>query len=116
MLWNIDLTWKIPEHTSKAAKSDAFIQEYIDVMAIYGRDFDENRFQVQLETLPEYCTNLDGNTCIRSVTDTLRNRKVQSHLNEVFKLTKLILVLAATNTRSERRFSLLELIKSYRRR
>ena len=113
MLWNIDLTWKIPEHTSKAAKSDAFIQEYIDVVAIYGRDFDENRFQVQLETLPEYCTNLDGNTCIRSVTDTLRNLKVQSHLSEVFLL---IFLLAATNTRSERRFSLLELIKSYHRR
>ena len=54
-------------------------------MAIYGSDFDQNRFQVQLETLQEYCTNLDGNTCIRSVTDTLPNLKVQGHLSEVFK-------------------------------
>ena len=68
----------------KAAKDDVFIQEYNDVMAIYGSDFDENRIQVQLETLQDYWTNLDGNTCIRSVTDTLRNLKVQSHLSDVF--------------------------------
>ena len=35
----------------KAAKCDFFIQEYNDVMAMYGGDFDENRFQVQLEAL-----------------------------------------------------------------
>ena len=99
----------------KAANGDVFIQEHNDVMAIYDSDFDENRFQVQLETLQEYCTNLDGNTCIRSITDTLWNLKVLSHLSEVFKLTKLILVLPATNTTTERALSLLKLIKSYLR-
>ena len=93
----------------KAARSDDFIQEYNDVMAIYGSDFDENRIQVQLETLQEYCTNLYGNACIRS-TDTL---KVQSHLTEALKLTKLILVQPATNNMSERTFNLLKLIKSF---
>ena len=85
------------------------MQDHNDVMAMYGSDFDENRIQVQLETLKEYCTNVYGNACIRS-TDTL---KVQSHLSEVLKLTKLILVLPATNTMSERTFSLLKLIKSF---
>ena len=99
----------------KAAKGDVFIQEYNDAMAIYGSDFDENRFQVQLEALQEYCTNLDGNIDIRSVTDTLWNLTVQSRLGEVFKLSKLILVLPATNATSERTFSLLKLIKSYLR-
>ena len=70
----------------EVAKGDVFIQEYNNVMAIYGSDFYENRFQVQLETLKEYCTNLDGNAYIRFVTDTLQNLKVQNHLNEVFKL------------------------------
>ena len=84
-------------------------------MTIYGSEFDENRFQLQLETLQKYCINLDRNTCIRSVTDTLQNLKVQSHLNEVFKLTKLILVLPATNATNERTFSLLKLVKSYLR-
>ena len=84
-------------------------------MVIYISDFDENRFQVQLENLQEYCTNLDGNICIRSVTDTMLNLKVQSHLNEVFELTKPILVLPATNATIERTFRLLKLIKSHLR-
>ena len=84
-------------------------------MTIYGSEFDENRFQLQLETLQKYCINLDRNTCIRSVTDTLQNLKVQRHLNEVLKLTKLILVLPATNATNERTFSLLKLVKSYLR-
>ena len=76
-------------------------------MAIYGSDFDKNRFRVQLETLQEYCTNLEGNAYICSVTDTLRNLNEQSHLNEVFKLTAFILVTPVTNATSEITFSLL---------
>ena len=71
-----------------------FIQEYNDAIAIYHSDFDGNRFEVQLVTLQEYCANLDRNVCIRSVTDTLRNLRLQIHLNEVFKLTKFVLVLS----------------------
>ena len=37
----------------KAAKGYVFIEEYNDVMEIYGSDFNENRFQLQLETLQE---------------------------------------------------------------
>ena len=74
-------------------------------MAIYGSDFDKNRFRVQLETLQEYCTNLEGNAYICSVTDTLRNLNEQSHLNEVFKLTAFILVTPVTNATSEITFS-----------
>ena len=70
----------------EVAKGDAFIQEYNNVMAMYGSDFYENRFQVQLETLKEHCTNLDGNAYIRFVTETLQNLNVKNHLNEVFKL------------------------------
>ena len=97
----------------KATKDDAFIQEYKVVIAIYDSDFDGNRFQAQLETLQGYCTNLDCNACIRSATVNLRNLKVQSHLSEVFKLTKLILALPVTSSTSKRTFSLLKLIRSY---
>ena len=76
------------------AKNDIFIQEYNDAIAIYRSDLDENRFEVQLVTLQEYCANLDRDVCIRSVTDTLRNLRLQIHLNEVFKLTKFVLVLS----------------------
>ena len=99
----------------KAAKGNIFIQEYNDAMAIYGSNFNENRFQVQLQTLQEYCTNLDGNIWILSITDTLQNLKVQSHLSEVCKLTKLILVLPATSVISKRILILLQLIKNYLR-
>ena len=95
----------------KAAKGDIFIQEYNDIMAIYGSKFNEDRFQVVLETFQDYCTNLDSDICVCSVTDILR--KVQGHHSEVFKLTKLILILRVTNATSERTFSLLKLIKSY---
>ena len=30
-------------------------------MVTYGSDFDKNRFQADLETLQDYCANLDGN-------------------------------------------------------
>ena len=106
---------KLENRLLKAAKSDVFIQENNDVMTIYSSDFGENRSQEQLKTLQGYCENLDDNTCIRSVTGTLRSLKVQSHLSEVFNLTKLILVLPAKNTTSERASSLLKLIKSYLR-
>lgn len=80
MLQKIDLTRKLSEIENilwKVAKSDFLIQEY-NVMTTYGSDFDENKFQVKLQTLQEYCTKRDGNACIRSVTDTYQNLKVQS--------------------------------------
>ena len=104
---------KLENLSLKAAKDDVFIHERNDVMAICGSDFDENRFQLQLKTLHKYCTNLDGNTCIRFLAETLQNLKVQSHLSEVFKLTKRILVLPETNATTKKTFSLLKLIKSY---
>ena len=79
-----------------------FIQEYNDAIAIYHSDFDGNRFEVQLVTLQEYCANLDRNVCIRSVSDTLRNLRLQIHLREAFKLMKLVLVLSQTNATNER--------------
>ena len=60
----------------------------------------------------DWMVTIDGDTCIRSVTDTLRNLKVQGHLSEVFQLTKIILVLPVTNATRERTLKLLKLIKS----
>ena len=80
----------------KATNGNVLIQENNDVTAIYGSDFDESRFQLQLETLEEYCGNLGGNACIRYVTDTLRNVKVHSRLSEVFNLIADIVSLYTT--------------------
>ena len=73
----------------KASKGDVLIQEYNNVMAIYGSDFDENKIQLWLQTLQEHCAI--------HASVPLRHMKVQNYFNEVLRLTKLILLLPATN-------------------
>ena len=101
----------------KAAKGESFMTEYKSVMEMYACDFNKNRFQVQLETLYEYCKAINENDvlCLRTIVQVLRKPEVKIHLSEVVRLAKLILVLPATNATSERTFSLMKLIKSYLR-
>ena len=47
--------FKLENLVINAVKGDDFYAEYNDVLSIYREDFDDNRFQVQLETLLEYC-------------------------------------------------------------
>ena len=82
-------------------------------MALYDSDFEGIRFQVQLETLSEYCKEIVDTGSVRTVTEALRNLEVRNHLCEVYKLAKLTMVMPATNPTSERIFSLLKLIKTY---
>ena len=58
----------------KAAKDDNFIKEYDAVMETYACDFDKNRFHVQLETLNEYCKEIDQSDvfCLGTVVNVLR--------------------------------------------
>ena len=71
-------------------------------------------FEVAIESWTEWDLNPPPLNSVQTLaTDTLRNRKVQSHLTEVFKLTKLILLLPVRNAKSERTFGLLKLIKNY---
>ena len=81
-------------------------------MALYDSGFDGIRFHVQLEMLSEYCKEIvdTGSVCI--VTEVLRNFDVRNHHCEMYKLAKLIMVMPATNSMSERTFSLLKLIKT----
>ena len=99
----------------KAAKGSDFDSEYNDVMALYDSDFDGIRFHVQLETLSEYCKEIVDTVSVRTVTKVLRNLEVRNHFREVYKFAKLIMVMPATNSTSERTFSLLKLIKTYLR-
>lgn len=99
----------------KAARGEELSQELGSVLKSYGKDFDENRLEVQLETLQEYCKDINDTVCIRSIVSVLRHFEVKYHLSEVVKLAKLILVMPATNATSERTFSLMKLIKTYLR-
>ena len=47
---------KLENFLIKAAKGDDFYAEYDDVLPLYRKDFDGNRFQVQFETA---CKELD---------------------------------------------------------
>ena len=49
---------KLTNFLLKAAKGSDFDSEYNDVMALYDSDFEGIRFQVQLETLSEYCKEI----------------------------------------------------------
>ena len=42
-----------------AVKGDDLYADYGDILSIYQKDFDDNRFQVQLEPLSEYCKEHD---------------------------------------------------------
>ena len=97
----------------KAEKGSDFDNEYNDVMALYDKDFDGIQFHVQLESLSEYCKEIVGTGSVRIVTKVLRNLEVRNHLCQVYKFAKLIMVIQATNSTSERTFSLLKLIKTY---
>ena len=95
---------KLTNFLLKAAKGSDFDSEYNDVMALYDSDFEGIRFQVQLETLSEYCKEIVDTGSVRTVTEALKNLEVRNHLCEVYKLAKLIMVMPATNSTSERTF------------
>ena len=42
-----------------AVKGDDLYADYGDILSIYQKDFDDNRFQVQLVPLSEYCKEYD---------------------------------------------------------
>ena len=59
----------------KAAKGDDFYAEYDDGLPLYCKDFDGNRFQVQLETLSEHCKELDIiSVCV--IAEVLKSQKL----------------------------------------
>ena len=104
--------FKLENLVINAVKGDDFYAEYNDVLSIYREDFDDNRFQVQLETLLEYCKEFNI-ISVCTIAEILNNLKVRSHLTKVIKVVKLILVMPSTNAASEKLFSFLRFTKTY---
>ena len=98
----------------KAAKGNDFHAGYDDALSIYCKDFDDNRLQVLLGTISEYCNELDI-ISVHTISEVLKNSKARNLLKEFINLAKLILVMPAINSTFERSFSFLKLIKSYLR-
>ncbi len=99
----------------KAVEKQDFSSELTEVMRIYGDDFNGQSLQLQLQilvsTVPE-----DIHT-IMEVLSYLKEMPASEKelINEVVKLAKLILVMPATNSTSERSFSALRRLKTYLR-
>ena len=100
---DFQMSIKLENLLIKIVKGDDLYAEYVDVLSIYCKDFDDSRFQVQLETPSAFRKEL-GIISVCTIVEVLRNHKVRSHLMEVIKLTKLILVIPVTNSTSERSF------------
>ena len=70
----------------RATKGDDLHPDY-DILSIYRKDFDGNRFQVTAENnseYSEYCKELDI-ISVRAIAEILKNFKVRSLLTEVIK-------------------------------
>ena len=104
---------KLENFLLKAAKGSDFNSEYNDVMALCESDFERVRFHVRLEMLSYYCKEIFDTGSVHTVIEVLRNLEVKNHLCKVYKLAKLIMVKPATNSMSEKTFSLLKIIKTY---
>ena len=82
---------KLEKLLINAVKGDDFHAEYNNVLAMYCKDFDDNRYQAQLETLSEYCKEL-GIISVCMIAEVLNNLIVEGHLTEV--------IIPATNSTS----------------
>ena len=85
-------------------------------MDLYTSDFDSFLLKSQLQIIQTKLSNMPKPVRFSSILEFLIGlSQSQSLLSEVVKLTKLILVMPATNATSERSFSALKHVKTYLR-
>ena len=100
----------------KAARHEDITADLDFVTSFYGADFDSQRLKTQLEMYTEMLRGSD-NTSLQSIISHMKTMSSaqKTLLSEVCTLTKLMLVMPATNAISERSFSALRLVKTYLR-
>ena len=99
-----------------AARHSNYSADFEFVTSFYGTDFDCQRLKTQLElytTMFEETENVTLQDIISHIRNLSSSQKIL--LSEVCTLTKLLLVMPATNATSERSFSALRLVKTYLR-
>lgn len=102
----------------KAACQQEYEAEYQFVSNFYGEDFSPHLLKTQLETFGVmFQQDLECTPTLRDIFTHLRNlsQAEKEMLSEIITLTKLVLVLPATNAISERSFSALWRVKTYLR-
>ena len=110
------ISWNLQDLLIKAVNGQDYTNEIGVVIDFYGADFQPSQLAAQLRVhfnQPE----TEGSMTFGDVCDYLRslNQAQQTVYSQVVVLVKLILVMPATNTTSERSFLALRRIKSYLR-
>ena len=99
----------------KAANSMDYTDDLKSVVDIYGEDINESNLKIQLETLASTISEKVSNVFEVKQYLTQLSDAQKVLLNEIINVMKLIMVMPATNSTSERSFSAMRRVKSYDR-
>ena len=97
----------------KCAKGEDYLEEFETVTEFYGSDINKDDLKTQLLTFKLQFR--DKKVEFQDIIDTMKKPNVSDLLPEIATVVKLILVLPATNSQSERVFSNLRWVKTYLR-
>lgn len=101
--------------------SEAYLDNFEDVLSLYGNDFNKDCLQTQLKilhnNLPNEIKSEKGGVKLKSIVKFLQSMSPAEcqFYSYVFHLAKLILVMPATNAVSERSLSALRRLKTWLR-
>jgi len=107
----------LQELVTKAAKGEKYDKKYDFVVSFYEDDLNPTRLHSQLELLRTHFSTHAGTLSLMDVVKFLKELSAaqKEFFSELIVLAKLILVMPATNTSSERAFSALRRLKTYLR-
>ena len=98
-----------------AANSQTFNDQFTEVVAFYGDDFDSSQLSAQLQNFGTFFSGsaekVSLHDCLVALQDMSSTQK--EFFSEICTLTRLILVMPATNAASERSFSTMRRLKTY---
>ena len=100
----------------KAAKYLRYQEDLDTVLKYYGNDFDASRLSTQLQLFTTAMAEFDqSDICIPFIKSQFQSMSsaMQANLSELCTLLKLIVVIPATNSVSERSASALHRVKTY---
>ena len=100
----------------KAANGHSHTDELESVLSVYGDDIDRQKLVAQLAILQSEFKG-EHVKCLNDIVEFLKvqTAPMQALFSEIVTLTRLLLVMPATNAVSERSFSAMRVIKNYLR-
>ena len=96
----------------KSANGEEYSKEFEKVTQFYGSDLDKNMLEPQLLTYKLLFKNFKEKVTLKDVIETMEKSVTSVLLSEICTVLKLILILPATNSQSERVFSSMKNVKT----